>query len=156
MKASVRVAHFISILMAALCMVVNLILARPLIGLFIHSGSESLGYGMTFLRILCLGGPFSASAYTIISFFQATGDGGKSFLLAILRKGIVDIPLMFLLSAVIPIYGIVIATPIADALCCVVANLMFAAYRKRLTAPEKVDTRDIIKEEIFLQNEKGA
>ena len=156
MKASVRVAHLISILMAALCMVVNLILARPLIGLFIHSESASLGYGMTFLRILCLGGPFSASAYTIISFFQATGDGGKSFLLAILRKGIVDIPLMFLLNAVIPIYGIVMATPIADALCCAVANLMFSAYRRRLTAPEKVDTRDIIKEEISLQNEKGV
>ncbi|MBQ6001068.1 MAG: hypothetical protein IJL15_06040 [Clostridia bacterium] len=75
---------------------------------------------------------FSAFADTIISFFQATGEGKKSFVLALLRKGIVDIPLMFLLNLALPIYGIVIATPLADAFCCLAANLMFAAYLKGL------------------------
>ena len=79
-----------------------------------------------------MGGPFSASAYTYISFFQATGEGGKSFLLALLRKGIVDIPLMFLLRRLLPVVGIVMATPLADALCCIVANLLFAAYMRHL------------------------
>lgn len=132
MKASVRISHRISITMAALCMIINLTLAKPLISLFIHYESASYMFGTAFLRILCLGGPFSASAYTIISFFQATGDGGKSFLLAILRKGIVDIPLMLLLGAVFPIYGIVLATPIADIVCCVTAICMFSNYKKRL------------------------
>lgn len=132
MRASVRVSHWVSVGMAAICMAVNLAFAKPLIGIFIHQSSPSLAYGAAFLRILCIGGPFSASAYTLISFFQATGEGTKSFLLAILRKGLVDIPLMFLLNGILPIYGIVLATPIADALCCMVANNMFSCYLKNL------------------------
>ena len=131
-RESVRVAHRIAVGMALLCMTVNLILARPLIGLFIHGESPSLAYGASFLRILCVGGPLSASAYVVISFFQAVGEGRKSFLLALLRKGLVDIPLMFLLRRVLPVYGIVLATPIADAFCCAAANVMFGMYMRRL------------------------
>ncbi len=132
MRASVRASHTIALCMAALCTGMDLIFAKFLIGIFIKHASTSLQYGIDFLRILCIGGPFSASAYTIISFFQATGEGKKSFVLALLRKGIVDIPLMFLLNLALPIYGIVIATPLADAFCCLAANLMFAAYLKGL------------------------
>ena len=135
MRESVRVSHASSIAVAAVCMVMNLTLARQMIGLFIHTDSDSLQYGVDFLRILCVGGPFSASAYTIISFFQATGQGKKSFLLAILRKGIVDIPLMFMLNLVLPVYGIVLATPLADALCCAAANMMLIAFLKQMESP---------------------
>ena len=132
MRAAVRVSHNISVCMAGLCMLVSLIFARPLIGIFIHHASLSQDAGAVFLRILCVGGPFSASAYTYISFFQAVGEGKKSFLLAILRKGVVDIPLMFALGAVVPVYGIVSATPLADLVCCLAANVVFAAYVHRL------------------------
>ena len=122
-------------------MVISLIFARPLIGIFIHSSSDSIRCGSFFLRILCIGGPFSAGAYTIITFFQATGEGRKSFVLAILRKGIIDIPMMVILNIFIPVYGIVLATPIADAVCCVVANIMFAAYiRKLVNTPRVFET----------------
>ena len=133
MRSCFNFSHACSILTASFCMAISLVFARPLTGLFIHRESASLQYGIIFLRILCVGGPFSASAYTIISFFQATGEGRRSFLLAILRKGVVDIPLMFLLSVPIPVYGIVMATPLADAVCCVTANLMFLSYIRRLT-----------------------
>ncbi len=133
MRKSVRVAHGFAVGTAAVCMLVSLIWARLLISIFIHHASSSLDYGTAFLRILCIGGPFSASAYTYISFFQATGEGKKSFLLAILRKGVLDIPLMFLFQLVGPVYGIVAATPLADAVCCVAANLVFAAYIRRLS-----------------------
>ena len=128
MRASIRVSHAAAVGTALLCMAINLIFAGPMTEIFIHSESSSLLYGTAFLRILCIGGPLSASAYTFISFFQATGEGKRSFFLAVLRKGLVDIPLMFLLSSLIPIYGIVWATPIADALCCLTANLMFRSY----------------------------
>ena len=75
-------------------------------GIFIHHSSDSLACGVDFLRILCLGGPFSACAYAFISFFQATGEGMRSFILAILRKGILDIPLMFAALLLISLAGI--------------------------------------------------
>lgn len=128
MRKAVWTAHLAAVGTAALCMAVYLIWAKQFTGIFIHHESASLGWGASFLRILCVGGPFSASAYVYISFFQATGKGKKSLFLALLRKGLVDIPLMFLLNRLLPVYGIVLATPLADALCCAAANSMFAAY----------------------------
>jgi len=132
MRSAVRLSMGISVALAAACMAASLAFSRQLVGVFIQHASDSLTYGARFLRILCLGGPFSACAYAIISFFQAVGQSRKSFLLAILRKGLLDIPLMFLLLRAIPVYGIVWATPIADVLCCAAALALFTAFLRRL------------------------
>lgn len=112
-------------------MIVSLVFAGGLIGLFTEVGSESYNYGIKFLRIMCIGAPFSAWAYTTISFFQATGHMMKSLILALLRKGIVDIPLMFILNLMLPMYGIVCATPSADIICCITAAILFAVFMKQ-------------------------
>ncbi|MBO4680069.1 MAG: hypothetical protein J5626_10390 [Lachnospiraceae bacterium] len=140
MRKSILYSTFIAVVVASICMAVSLIFARPLISIFINSNSDSIRYGSNFLRILCIGGPFSAEAYTIITFFQATGEGKKSFILAIIIKGIIDIPLMFVLNIFIPIYGIVFATPIADAICSIVASLMFGNYMLKLLKPHEAAT----------------
>lgn len=143
MKRSVLLAGTFAVGAALLCMTTNLLLCKPLTEIFIHSGSDSVQYGAQFLRILCLGSPFSAGAYTIISFFQATGNGGKSFMLAILRKGIIDIPMMFVLNEILPIYGIVWATPIADFFCCAVAVMLFILFLKAHVEQKCVSTAEI-------------
>lgn len=131
MRRSVKAAAILAVSSAMVCTAVSLIFCRPLVTLFIHSGSDATGYGASFLRILCLGAPFSAFAYTVISFFQAIGRGISSFTLAVLRKGVIDIPLMFVLRDLIPIYGIVAATPLADIMCCAAAGALFAAFLRR-------------------------
>ena len=133
MRSAVVIATSISVSLAAACMAACLLFSRGMIGVFIQHKSDSLVYGARFLRILCLGGPFSACAYGVISFFQAVGESRKSFVLAILRKGVLDIPLMFLLLRRIPVYGIVWATPIADVLCCAAAVALFTAFIRHLS-----------------------
>ena len=128
MRKSVLMAMSISVALACIWMTASLVFSRPLVALFIQDDPETVRYGALFLRILCIGGPFSACAYTVISFFQATGKGKRSFVLAILRKGILDIPLMFLLRKFIPVTGIVMATPIADIVCCAAAIVMFRRF----------------------------
>lgn len=124
MKEALKVTEMISVTLSLVTMILFLIFAEELVGVFITSGTESLQYGAVFLRILCIGCPFSAFAYTFISFFQAVRQSRISFALAVLRKGALDIPLMFLLGALIPIYGIVLATPAADAVCCLCASML--------------------------------
>ena len=87
--------------------------------------------------ILCIGAPFSAIGYTVISFFQACGKAWRSLLLALLRKGILDIPLMltfyFIALASGDTHGpelIIWATPIADMVCCLTSIVLFAHYLK--------------------------
>lgn len=138
-----------SIGISVLCMVANLLFSYPLTGIFIQDPPthgdilmvfNSHDFAAAFLRVLCIGAPFSALAYTVISFFQATGHAGNSLILALLRKGILDIPLMFILKAFIPVFGIVWATPIADIVCCATAIVLFAVFirnhRKEFDHPQ--------------------
>ena len=131
MKRTVYISAAMSITVSILCMTVSLIFPGELINIFLEGGSDSHIYGAAFLRILCIGAPFSAWAYTVISFFQATGHMTKSLILALLRKGILDIPLMFALNAVFPMYGIVCATPAADIICCITAAVLFALFIRK-------------------------
>ncbi|HIT49740.1 MAG TPA: hypothetical protein IAD46_01805 [Candidatus Pelethenecus faecipullorum] len=130
MNQSLYYSAFVSIAIATLCMITCLMFNQTLISIFIQQDSASLTYGSEFLMILCIGAPFSAWAYAIISFFQATKRSFKSFILAILRKGLLDIPMMFIINPNIPIYGIVMATPIVDIICCFVAVVLFIHFRK--------------------------
>ncbi|MDE6107529.1 MAG: cation transporter [Oscillospiraceae bacterium] len=131
MRQVVTLSTVVSVVVASVCTLLCLLFSNFFIGVFIQPGSDSLEYGARFLRILCLGAPFSACAYACISFFQAVGRGRKSFVLAILRKGILDIPLMFILQAAIPIYGIVWATPITDVVCCILALYLFFRFLRK-------------------------
>ena len=134
MRTSILLSAGLSVALAALCTGVSLLFSRALIGVFIQHASLSLESGAKFLRILCLGGPFSACAYAFISFFQAVGKARLSFVLAILRKGLLDIPLMFLLGRWIPVYGVVWATPITDVVCCLVSIQLFIHFMKTYDA----------------------
>ena len=127
MKTVIRDTVLTSLAIGLGCMAACLVAARPLVGIFLQPG-ESLTLGMRFLRILCIGAPFSACAYTFISFFQAVGRWKRSFLLAVLRKGFLDIPLMFLFCLVNPLSGIVAATPTADIVCCLTALWLYRGY----------------------------
>lgn len=125
MRKIVTCSGAISVSLSLLCMIACLLFSKQLIGVFIHPDAASHQYGTSFLKIFCVGAPFSAFAYTVISFFQATGQGLKSMLLALLRKGILDIPLMVLLHSLYPVYGIVWATPLADFFCSMTAAVLF-------------------------------
>ena len=137
MAKIVYVSGAISVVIASICMVVSLIWANPLSEIFVHE-ENSIARSSEFLRILCIGAPFSAIAYTIISFFQAVGKAGRSLILALLRKGVLDIPMMFIFFAIATTtqnnYGpelIIWATPIADIICCGTALVLFFRYLKK-------------------------
>lgn len=128
---------FYAVLTATVCMTVMLTFTKGLIGIFIKDGNEAMGYGITFLRILCIGGPFSALAYTFISFFQAVGHGDTSLILALLRKGVLDIPLMFVLNHFASKNGVVSATPVVDIICCIVSLVLFMSFQSKHLSNDK-------------------
>ena len=135
-KNIVQRVGFLSVSVATVATLAIFVLARPVVGLFLKS-SDSVDYGIVFLRILCVGAPFSALAYTFISFFQAVGHGGKSLLLALFRKGILDIPMMFILLQFFSFYGPVYATPVVDIICSVIAVIMFCTFASKHLSKNK-------------------
>ena len=131
MRSAVRISAGGSIVLALLCTAVSFVFAMPLVRIFNQNGGESIVFGAEFLRILCLGGSFSAWAYACISIFQGVGRSKSSLALALMRKGALDIPLMFLLRLVSPVYGIVAATPAADMVVCLAAALLYVRFVRR-------------------------
>ncbi len=131
MYQALRTSMALSVGMASVCMAAALLYSAPLVGIFINSGTVSLNHGMSFLKILCIGGPFSACAYMLIYFFQAVKRSGLSMVLALMRKGLLDIPLMYLLNSAMGTMSIVWATPLADMLCYAAALVFFIQYRRR-------------------------
>ena len=142
MRKAVFYSAAVSVGLSAFCMAGFLIFARSFTGIFIPHAGTSLTMGAVFLRILCLGCPFSAFAYTVISFFQAVGQNRRSLVLALLRKGILDIPFMFVLHLTAEKGSIVWATPVADLICCISAAVLFFGYLHDLEG----DTRMAAKE----------
>lgn len=137
MNKVVYVSGSISLIISLICVGVSYCFATPLAEIFVHE-EMSIAKAAEFLKILCLGAPFSAVAYTIISFFQAVGKAWRSLILALLRKGILDIPMMiiffYIAKATHNSYGpelIIWATPIADLVCCIVAVIFFEIYKNK-------------------------
>ena len=57
--------------------------------------------------------------------------------LSILRKGLLDIPLMFVFRVMFERLGVVMATPVAEAISAVIAFILFIPMVKELLKTEK-------------------
>lgn len=107
--------------------------ATPLAKCFIDNAAM-VEYGRLFLRIVCVACPTTALSFLAVMIFQATGKKKQPLILSMLRKGGLDIPLMFLFNHLIGINGVAWATPLTDALALVVSLILTIPYLKKLIA----------------------
>lgn len=113
MQESVKTAFQYSLLVAVCGTMFLYFLAAPIVGFFI-SDTETVHYGQTFLKIICLACPTTAVNFMVITIFQAIAKKAQPLFLSLLRKGSLDIVFMLLLNQTIGISGIAWATPFAD------------------------------------------
>ncbi len=133
----------LTMVFSVFCVIVFEVFARPIVGIFIND-PETVAYGVTFLRILCIATPLMAGCVMIISLFQATGKGGKAMFLSFFRKGVVDVPLMFLLNWILPVYGLLMVQPIVDAAAMATSFVMYSRFIKNLKSKEAEKTEKVI------------
>lgn len=93
--------------------------AGPLVRAFIGD-QETVAYGARFLRGFCLAQPFLALDFLCVGVFQAVGMGREALVLAILRKAVFEIPLLYLLNRFFPLYGLPYAQAVTE---CVMAAI---------------------------------
>ncbi|RKI43471.1 MATE family efflux transporter [bacterium D16-51] len=94
--------------------------ATPLVSLFIKD-STIIGYGSRFLQGFCLGMTFLCMDFIAVGVFQACGMGQKALVFAILRKIILEIPALFILNWLFPLYGLAYAQFVAEAVLAIAA-----------------------------------
>lgn len=80
-----------------------------------------VGYGSRFLRAMSLAQPFLCLDFIAVGVFQACGMGGKALLFAVLRKIVLEIPALYLLNQLFPLYGLPFAQPLAELILATVA-----------------------------------
>ena len=90
-----RIASLMSFGFAVLCLVCYEAFATPLVSLFI-ADAATVRYGAVFLRCMVTAMPMMALCYPMIIQFQAMGRARESLVCSILRKGVLDIPLLYL------------------------------------------------------------
>lgn len=111
------------------CLILFEIFAEPLVGLFIEN-PQTVAYGASFLRLMVTAMPLMSVCYPMIVQFQAMGKAGESLICSVLRKGVLDIPLLFIMDALLPLYGCMLVQPTVDSISLIVALLLYRRIRK--------------------------
>lgn len=98
---------------------------------FFMDNVSIIGYGVRFLRGFCLGLPFLCIDFLAVGVFQALGYGRKALVFAIMRKIILEIPALFLLNFLFPLYGLAYAQFCAEFVLAVAAVVeLYLIFRK--------------------------
>lgn len=79
-----------------------------LIQLFIQK-PDIVAYGTRFLRGMCLALPFQCMDFLGVATYQSCGKGTLSLIFAFLRKLVLEIPALFILNRLFPLYGLAYA-----------------------------------------------
>ena len=97
--------------------------APSLIQMFMDN-ADIIAYGSAFLRGLCLGMVFLCTDFMAVGVFSALGLGRHALVFAILRKVVLEIPLLFLLNALFPLYGLAHAQFVTEVVLAAAAIIM--------------------------------
>ena len=131
-----RLGTAISFGFALACLVCYEIFADRLTAVFIQDPA-TVAYGAVFLRCMVTAMPLMALCYPLIIQFQAMGRARESLICSILRKGVLDIPLLFLLDGLFPLYGCMWVQPIVDAVSLAVSIWFYRRVQRDLLRGEE-------------------
>lgn len=130
MKKIINFSGLITIGFSVICVILFSIFPRPLVSIFIKD-ETTVNYASVFLRMMCISMPLTAIIFIANSVFQATKQNSKALTLILLRKGLIDIPLMILLNHFIPVYGVILSQPIVDSCSGIIAIILYIVFIKQ-------------------------
>ena len=138
MRSIIRYTGTVVVLFGSACTAAFVIGAPEMIRFFIDE-SGSIEYGTQFLRIIGFASPMAALSYLAYTVFQSAGMEKSAFTLSIMRKGVLDIPGMFILRAFMGAKGVCLATPVAEVLSVFIGLFLYMSFRRKIDAMEAGD-----------------
>ena len=131
MEQVIRFTMGVALGFTVCCTILFRTFAPQLITFFIDEPA-SVEFGTRFLSVLAFAAPLCAMSYMANTVFQAVGNRKASLTLSIMRKGVVDVPAMFLFKSMMGLNGVVWATPFAEVTSAVTAAVLYVRFRRRL------------------------
>ena len=145
MRSIIRYTGTVVVLFGSFCTAVFVIAAPELIRFFINEAG-SIEYGTEFLRIIGFAAPMAAFSYLAYTVFQSAGMEKSAFTLSIMRKGVLDIPGMFILRVFMGAKGVCLATPVAEVLSVFIGLFLYMSFRRRITEMDVEARNDALRE----------
>ena len=96
-------------------------------------------YAVRFAKILLTTSPIFGVFYVLTNALQAMGAATASLVINLSRQGIIFIPILFILKAVLGLTGLVWAQPVADILSILLAAVLYVNTYKKLSI-QKTET----------------
>ena len=135
MKKAIIFTAKISVVFIVIATLLYYIFAGGLISLFMKD-EAIISYGTAFLRGFCLGLPFLCIDFLAVGIFQAVGMGKESFIFAILRKVALEIPALWILNKIRPLYGLAYSQLCAELVLSVAAVFVLKKLFDKVSSPE--------------------
>ena len=136
MKKAVVFTTKISLGFLVMITVLYYLFAGSLISLFMDN-KNIVAYGTALLRGLCLSLIFLCMDFLAVGIFQACGMGTKAFVFALLRKIVLEIPALYVLNRIFPLYGLAYAQLLAEVILSIAAVAVLIHLFKNLSSKVK-------------------
>lgn len=130
MDAVFRFGRGVGLLIGVASVILYYIFAPAIIQAFIED-ADTVRFGTQFLRARCFATPLMFLCFSMVHFTQAIGRGKDSFLLAVVRQLVFNIPFLFLLNKLYGMMGIVWTQAAADLCTVIVSYLVYFRIRKQ-------------------------
>lgn len=131
MKGAIRFSGVSSVVVIAAVSAAYFIAPGFFVGLFMDN-EAIIDYGSYFLRGMSLAGPFMCIDFLAVGVFQAVGFGKDALVFAILRKIVLEIPALWVLNRLFPLYGLAYAQPFAEFVLSIAGIIVLARLFKKI------------------------
>ena len=118
-----RFTGVVSVIMGMLLTLFMIIARKTMIQVFIND-AEVVSYGIRMVVALQLSAPFIGILFLCINTIQGMGKALPSLVLTVCRQGLIFIPLIFILNAMLGLDGVIYAQPAADYLSILVGIMI--------------------------------
>lgn len=127
LKFSMGFALILSTVLTAVCY----LFCNQIVHAFL-SDEKAFDYAVEFSRILLCTSFLFGVFYVLISTLQAMGDATASLIINLSRQGLIYIPMLFILQALMGINGLAWAQPVADVLSTALAAFLCVRSTRKM------------------------
>ena len=129
MEGTVRLARGTGLAVAAVSILLYGLFAVQFSHLFI-ADARTVELASQFLRIRVLATPLMFLSFSTVYLFQAFGQGRIALFLGVTRWLVLNIPMLFLLNALVGMYGLVWSQAVADSLTVLLSLYVYWRFRR--------------------------
>lgn len=130
-KKVLRFSLIFAFLLSAVLTGICYLFTNQIVSAFLTEAT-AFDYAVQFSRILLTTGFLFGVFYVLINALQAMGAATAALIINVSRQGIIYIPTLFILKAVLGMTGLVWAQPVADIVSLVIAYILYVTTSKKM------------------------